>query len=330
MKKVIVAVLMLLLGLFVFGEIEQGGTYKGTVEGMGKYGDPWLSLEGKRVYVKDASDVAVGDKIKFNVTKLGDRAIQAAFVEKLSAQSKAPVLKKTAGSAALPDDVYEVGGIGSKGNAFVFIDKKITFITNMTGDDVVKGELIQIENLKERGRVNFAEGEKYDPKAAVKKPVATPAANPKDVYPVTAVGSKGDPIVKMDGKITFVTNLSSQEAPIGTKVKLLEVKEGAKVNFAQGQLYTPGTKSDKAASIPTGKHIQTKKVDLKVEVGQVDKAVKEGDIIDVKITETSKSGAGIGFYGSTMIMVSDTNPGQNVKVEVLRVDDKVAYGTISK
>ncbi len=54
--------------------------------------------------------------------------------------------------------------------------------------------------------------------------------------------------------------------------------------------------------------------------------VKEGQVYDVTITDIGERGDGIGKIDGLVIIVSDVNPGETMKVRITRVERKVAFG----
>jgi predicted RNA-binding protein with TRAM domain len=56
------------------------------------------------------------------------------------------------------------------------------------------------------------------------------------------------------------------------------------------------------------------------------RAVVEGEVYEVTITDIGERGDGIGKIDGLVIIVPDTSPGETLKVRVTRLERKVAFG----
>ncbi|HUT27756.1 MAG: TRAM domain-containing protein [Methanomassiliicoccales archaeon] len=54
--------------------------------------------------------------------------------------------------------------------------------------------------------------------------------------------------------------------------------------------------------------------------------VEEGQVYDVTITDIGERGDGIGKIEGLVIIIPDTTPGDTVKVRIIRLERKVAFG----
>lgn len=240
MKRIFALAIVLFFSLFVFS-VETGKVYTGLVEGKGKYGDPYIKVEGKKIYITNAKDLSKGTKVKVEVYRVSDYAAQAKLLKKI----KTDAIKLSSDTS--------------------MVDKKKT---------------IKLKN--------------------------------GDTYEVLFIGKRGNPAVKINGKITFLTNLSGENAPVGTKVKIKNVHQGKKVNFAEGIILSPDKEKTKSSTVEN------------------EKELKVGDVIEISISEHSKTEKPLGFYGKYMIFVEDGKfeKGKKIKVKIYKIEGTIGYGRI--
>ncbi len=235
-RKYIVFLIMLFVTVGLLAD-----TY--TVSGVGREGDPFVFVDGKITFVTNLTPQQAPEGTRIEIYNLQERQ-NVNFAEGRLLGQKEPEPQKT------EQPVYTVSGVGSEGDPFVFIDGKITFVTNMTPQQAPEGTRIEIYNLQERQNVNFAEGRLLTERET------EPQKTEKPVYTVAGIGrdGDGDPFVFIDGKITFVTNLTPNKAPVGTKITLYDLQERQTVNFAKGSLLEDKEKETVEKKIPDNVH----------------------------------------------------------------------------
>jgi predicted RNA-binding protein with TRAM domain len=59
-------------------------------------------------------------------------------------------------------------------------------------------------------------------------------------------------------------------------------------------------------------------------------ALKEGDVIEVRIVGLDETGRGIAYYRGYKVIVDDVTPGSKVVCKLLRVTGNIAYGKALK
>ncbi len=268
-----------------------------TVSGIGDEGDPFIFIDGKITFVTNLTPEEAPEGTTVEIYDLTERqnvnfAQGTVVEEEIKTDDTQP-----------EEEIYTVSGIGREGDPFIFIDEKITFVTNLTPEEAPEGTEIKIYELVERENVNFAEG-------ILAEEERKPEERPDNVYEVAGIGREGDPFVRIDDKITFVTNITPEQAPKGSLIEIYDVQERETVNFAEGRVYTEPTEEEPPSERETD-----------------EKELEENDVIDLSITMISAEGHGMGFYGHYLVYVPDAEVGDTVNVKIETIEDLIARGS---
>jgi predicted RNA-binding protein with TRAM domain len=228
----------------------------------------------------------------------------------------------------LIDDLSDDGSSG-----IAHIGGLVTFIDGVSKGDIAVvritrlGRSVANAECEKIVETSTLQQEKIHTKAAKKQPIVAKVADtepPKPIHindiqaddmkvgavyegTVTEMGSKGDGIIKVDGKVVFVKGSQLNET---CQFKITDIMRA--FNIAEK------TKSISAQSetAETGGTVETEKTAHK---NEKDKEVTVGDIYDVTIEDKDRNNPdtdGIARINGLIVFVRGTQPGDQVKIKI--------------
>ncbi len=140
-----------------------------VISGVGRLGDPFVFVDNTITFVTNLTPEVAPEGTVVQLSGLEKRR-DVNFAEARLAIELEPD----------PENIYTVAGTGRKGDPYVYVEDKVTYLTNLSGEEVGIGSLVSIYNLRERENVNFAIGVEYIPPEKEKDNSDSPAETVKE------------------------------------------------------------------------------------------------------------------------------------------------------
>lgn len=319
-----------------------GYRYKVVIEDESKTGTAGIARIGGLVIFVEGTP-AVGDVLIVEVTQMRATTANAVIVEKVGTME---VPKRAAGrgrsrETSIDGKVYSgiIEDVGSKGDGIIHIDGKVVFVEGSTkgqdvtfiityeGDRFSSGQLVTAEEAEQLGgeivKIEPGKGRSPDRRDSGSRR-APPADSPVKVGQayrgvVDDMGSKGDGIVHVQGKVVFIPGTSKGDEIVfiveddGPRVatgRKISAEEAEGLQVEDVAVSAAPKKSSKAAPKSSGG------------------SVVVGETYSGTVEDVGSKGDGIVRIDGKVVFIPGAEKGQSVTFKVTEDKGRTAIGAL--